>query len=509
MRFVCESCQTRYVISDERAQGRTLKVRCKKCGQIIVVKPEGPQRAGEPETEPSIGLTSTRDSFKQRDLDDEATQTAETGSLARREDLTGKAAPSGVGEGAEVPAWHVISTGQQLGPLPLSALIEKMIAGEMTARAYVWRDGLMGWKRAEEVPEVARWLPARRPSTPPLPTGNSRPPSQIPIRAETPTRGQTPGQTPQPRVSSAPPRAGPSDEKAVERFFEGAEASTIPAPARVTSDPMLRVRDTRDLSQPKPGELTKFFMTRAGVTRRRSPWTIAAFVLGGLVVLVGCLLGLAQLGVSVPLLTPGDGPRAKVFTGAEGDAQLRDLLTGKPKGPGRPTSPGAHPAVQGQGGQSSPQGPLARKAEQHVDQLAQTDKDQLARLYAKQDLSNLKIKPSSSSAPVVDRTDVPLTPDQVSRTVAKFQTGYTRCIDAELKRNPNFRGGKIRIVTTIMSSGLVRQAQIESDDARLQRSVAAGALGTCLADQTRRMVFPSFQGEPFDAEIPLVLSSSM
>jgi hypothetical protein len=92
--------------------------------------------------------------------------------------------------------------------------------------------------------------------------------------------------------------------------------------------------------------------------------------------------------------------------------------------------------------------------------------------------------------------------------VAHYQNGYNACVDRELKRNPNFHGGKIRIVTTIASSGLVRGAQIQSDDQRLARSVSGSQLGACLTEHTRRMVFPNFAGDPFDAEIPLVLGAS-
>ncbi len=281
--------------------------------------------------------------------------------------------------------------------------------------------------------------------------------------------------------------------------------------SRAASDPLARVANSPEFAGAKPGELTKFFITQAHVSQGRSPWAVVAFGLGAAVLLVGGLLGLAELGVPVPLVPQESGSKPKIFTGSQGDAHVRDLLYGHPKpqtNPGGSTAPRASGQAQTDKPLGPGQGPLAKRAEQHVDQLGTSDKDQLSRLYASQDLSNLKLKPTQGALPVLDRPDAPLTSEQVSRTVAKFQSGYTRCIDGELKRNPNFQGGRIRIVTTIMSSGLVRQAQIVSDDQRLQRSVAGGALGSCLSEQTRRMVFPSFQGDPFDAEIPLVLSSA-
>src|SRR5215469_4889567 len=49
MRFVCDSCQAQYMISDEKVGAKGAKVRCKKCGHVILVKrTEVPAR--EPQT---------------------------------------------------------------------------------------------------------------------------------------------------------------------------------------------------------------------------------------------------------------------------------------------------------------------------------------------------------------------------------------------------------------------------------------------------------------------------
>jgi hypothetical protein len=397
-------------------------------------------------------------------------------------------------EVAQEPAeWHVILPAGQIGPLPLSALIQKMVGGEMPARSFVWRDGMDDWKRAAEVPEVARWLPASRPGA-----HSAAAPAPAAV-------GVTPAPAPSGRS-----RSGIVDA-AAERFFE-ADPHAEPSHTPSAPQPILHVDTAPELTSSRAGELTKFFITQAHVSRGRSWWAVLAFGLGTAVLLVGGILGLAELGVPVPLVEQAPSSQPKVFTGAEGDSRIRDLLYGHRKATGSPGGGTPHRGVASSPsdpGAAPNQGPLATRAEQHVDQLGKSDKDQLSRLYASQDLSNLKLKQSANALPVLDRPDAPLTAEQVSRTVAKFQTGYTRCVDGELKRNPSFPGGKIRIVTTIMSSGLVRQAQIVSDDAHLQRAVIGSPLGTCLSEQTRRMVFPSFQGEPFDAEIPLVLSSAL
>src|SRR5690349_1093422 len=36
MKIVCESCQAKYSISDDKVRGKAFKIRCKKCSHIIV-----------------------------------------------------------------------------------------------------------------------------------------------------------------------------------------------------------------------------------------------------------------------------------------------------------------------------------------------------------------------------------------------------------------------------------------------------------------------------------------
>ncbi|HVV52959.1 MAG TPA: zinc-ribbon domain-containing protein, partial [Polyangia bacterium] len=40
MKFVCDRCQTKYSIADEKVRGKILKVRCKSCSNIITVRDE-------------------------------------------------------------------------------------------------------------------------------------------------------------------------------------------------------------------------------------------------------------------------------------------------------------------------------------------------------------------------------------------------------------------------------------------------------------------------------------
>ncbi|MBS1151709.1 MAG: agmX, partial [Myxococcaceae bacterium] len=48
MRFVCESCRAQYMINDEKVGPKGVKVRCRKCGYVILVKRGGDAQAKGP-----------------------------------------------------------------------------------------------------------------------------------------------------------------------------------------------------------------------------------------------------------------------------------------------------------------------------------------------------------------------------------------------------------------------------------------------------------------------------
>ena len=51
MKIVCDACQAKYSISDDKVQGKVFKIRCKKCSNIIVVR--GGAGAAEPAAAPA------------------------------------------------------------------------------------------------------------------------------------------------------------------------------------------------------------------------------------------------------------------------------------------------------------------------------------------------------------------------------------------------------------------------------------------------------------------------
>jgi hypothetical protein len=303
-----------------------------------------------------------------------------------------------------------------------------------------------------------------------------------------------------------------SDAAAAETVTDIAAAKAGPSspPTAAEIDPFANVPDSPEMvrhQQASMGEMTRFVIAQSGIEEHRSPWRIAIFIGGAVAVLGGILFILSRLGVNLPGVHPHTKNDEKIFSASKDPNVLKGLL-GEHKETG-PTRPG--PVSHGPRKEEPPPkdlGPLAHKEVQHVDQLDEVKRQQLKNIYASNKDPTVKVA-TQGQAPAIDRTDAPLSAQQVASTVAHFQSGYGRCVDIELKRNPGFHGGKIKIVTTIMSSGLVRQAEIKSDDASLAHRLTGSPLGGCLVDNTRRMVFPNFSGDAFDAEIPLLLGSSL
>jgi hypothetical protein len=94
-----------------------------------------------------------------------------------------------------------------------------------------------------------------------------------------------------------------------------------------------------------------------------------------------------------------------------------------------------------------------------------------------------------------------LTADQVRKKLDENKGALQSCIDDALKRDPNLRVGKIHIATTIAPSGQVTTAKID------KRTVNDSPLGSCLRRATTRIAFPAFAGEPFDVDIPIVVTA--
>ncbi len=127
MKIVCDACQAKYSISDDKVQGKVFKIRCKKCSNIIVVR----GGAGAAEAAPA----PTQD--KETHVYDYGYQGGD-GAAAGDESV-----------------WHVVVNQEQVGPMTAGEVQQRFASGEIDAETFAWREGFTDWLPLAQVDAFA------------------------------------------------------------------------------------------------------------------------------------------------------------------------------------------------------------------------------------------------------------------------------------------------------------------------------------------------------------------
>jgi predicted Zn finger-like uncharacterized protein len=127
MKIVCDACQAKYSISDDKVQGKVFKIRCKKCSNIIVVR--GGAGAAEPAPAP------------QQEKDTRVYDYGYDGA---------EQAPAG-----DESVWHVVINQDQVGPMTAVDVSRRFASGEIDAETYIWREGFADWLPLAQVDTFA------------------------------------------------------------------------------------------------------------------------------------------------------------------------------------------------------------------------------------------------------------------------------------------------------------------------------------------------------------------
>jgi predicted Zn finger-like uncharacterized protein len=120
MKIVCDNCATKYQIADEKVSGKAFKIRCKKCGHVIVVnKGAGDAPSQAPAPEASVNQ-------------EPAPPAAEA------------APPSDA-------VWHLVIEREQVGPMTPDEVRAKVRAGQVDGETYGWREGFDDWLKLSAI----------------------------------------------------------------------------------------------------------------------------------------------------------------------------------------------------------------------------------------------------------------------------------------------------------------------------------------------------------------------
>jgi predicted Zn finger-like uncharacterized protein len=179
MKFTCDSCSAQYMISDEKVGPSGVKVRCKKCGHVIVVRRAAEVAAEKPAPGPNPGANGAA---APGGLDAELGQAFDNafGDPPAAPPAAAIAAAAGAAAGADLGAtqlmgaedaariaaapspapteWYVAIGQAQVGPLPLAEVKRKWEGGDVGPDSLVWRPGMGDWQPLSSVGELAGYL---------------------------------------------------------------------------------------------------------------------------------------------------------------------------------------------------------------------------------------------------------------------------------------------------------------------------------------------------------------
>ena len=211
MKFVCDRCQTRYSVADEKVRQRILRIRCKTCGNVITVQ------AGEM-------VPGAQDSSKG----------PEPGARASSESAAGSSS-SPSRPSSSLPEWFVAVEGVEQGPLSCTDAAKTIVSLKTEQSVHVWKEGMDGWKRPQDVAIIAQEIgllkgpPAGPSSHAPAEPAHANPssvPRPTPAPADSAPGVRAPGPGPKP-----PPDRGFGSGRKLPQLGPGSKLSArIPEP---------------------------------------------------------------------------------------------------------------------------------------------------------------------------------------------------------------------------------------------------------------------------------------
>lgn len=276
MKFLCDNCKTKYRIADEKAAGKTIRMKCQKCGHQIEVRAEVTETSVSTSTmPPAIQMLDSKPAPRPSLATSLATQkprpsqavppgSALAGAFQRSVQTS---APPALGNDSSAldvnvtDEWYVAINGVPVGPVRISEIRRKAASGAVTEESLCWQEGLEEWRPIRSVPELAAIVreaaqgnraslvgppPETRPpaaSVPPRPPQRPAPPAPRP-------GGVSPPRAPVPRSNVVPFQGrSPSGERPM---VEERRLSSSPAFGAVALAPQESLPVPAPLGTPAP-----------------------------------------------------------------------------------------------------------------------------------------------------------------------------------------------------------------------------------------------------------------
>ncbi|MFO0668829.1 MAG: GYF domain-containing protein [Polyangiaceae bacterium] len=268
MKFLCEQCKAKYQISDDKVAGKTVRMKCRKCGHMIEVRAEvtessvakslPPEDGKKPPKPAAKGGLATSLTARPPAAPKAPKPDALAGAFQKR--VTAEPAESTASleilDSSAASGWYVAINGVPVGPIRVSELRRKAANGAVNEDSLVWREGLEEWRPVRSVTEIAELVreamtSGRPPLVTPLPPHRRRRTSEP---APPPPTAAAPAAAPRP-----PARPASSRARATARGPRGAQqrrsTGRLATAEKVEEDEDIDIEEAEPSS--KPGALLR------------------------------------------------------------------------------------------------------------------------------------------------------------------------------------------------------------------------------------------------------------
>lgn len=484
MKFLCGNCKAKYQIADEKVTGRTLRMKCRRCGHDILI--DGHSMQSSPPPAPPARRTSSTVSVVPG-AGRAAAAMAAPANLPRP--AIGRPKPPSnlsadfrrhVVAPPEVPQrtapydlWHVAIQDVPVGPMTRDELARKVESGAVTSESLCWREGMDDWRPFGELPELQQLARRQRDARGP----RTRPHS---VPAPPPTR-------PMPPPSDDDDDGG--EPTRISEFMPSLSHSASVAPAAPAAG--LGPSSTAQKLPAAPGPMQVVEPERS----KGSSGMTTGIAIGMLVMIL--LLGgpkLFQLAWgSTPEAKPAPQPAVAVEKPTPTPAENVELPAEEPEEPkeekvvARPAAGGSKAPRANKG--DAPDKPKTLSDEQRrlLERMGGGGNDPDLRAVAR-DRSE---QGSGGTVPAA------LTPQQLTKVVQDNKNQLQRCYETALRASGGKQDAavKIKVSVVVGTSGTTKSVNTEGE--------GLGNMTDCIRGAVKRWRFPLAGGDS-EFAFPLV-----
>jgi len=532
VKFLCEQCKAKYQIADEKAVGKTVRMKCRKCGHLIEVRaavtetsvssalprddrasapppalaPPAPPAARPPPprlkpapadaggnalaiSKPERVPGALEGAFKTA-VQNDSVSMSPARRTTHRENEEGSA-PFDMADLSPNDEWYVAINGVPVGPIRVAEVRRKAALGAVTEESLAWQEGLDEWRPLRFFPELAATVrdamarasrppPEMRPSVPPPPRTSPRssPPAGFAPRLA-PPRGMLP--------PPSPPFAARSNvvpfvsRAATAEKFEPVQqdASPLPGPPLSQAKPVVPSVVPDPFASPPavaPAPVRPSPVSSSPPTTKKSPpWMQLAMVAAAAAFgITAAFIWLSRPSEPAPAPVTWPSPSASASAAAASATAAPTAAPISADTP-EPATPTASPAAK------APAAPRATATAAPSPNAAASNPGR-----------SLDLHSLAQSAPAITPTDEPsgdapkgssgqsLTEGQVQQVIAAHRTAIGRVC---WERNPTSKNAvNVSVLLTVGGDGSAQNVSATGDE---------GSVAKCIENDVRTWRFPA------------------